>query len=274
MRRSAPHVLLQRELEKREWDAAALAARCELEAEEAARVLAGDLVITRARSRALGEALGDSSTFWYRLRRDYETWLTETPLEVGRWLTPEVREALGKIEGPHVGKKRTTVLLLAFASAIDVPWREVFEDPRVCNQRIWYQKWQEDEAITDALELATEHALALRDAHTAAVEARAAQERRRALAEASIVAVEGLRATAINRDDRADYRTEASRVLLSLADAELAERLAASGARALPVEVEYAEDIRQVVKFDLSDVPTRVLEVLAGDEGGDSSAEE
>ena len=157
-----------------------------------------------------------------------------------------------------------------------MPWTDIFDDPRVCNQRVWYQKWQYDEAMAAALELATARALAWRDSRTAAIEARATQERRRSIAVASLDAIQGLRMTALNRDDRADYRTEASRVLLSLADGELAERLAASGARALPVEVENAEDVRasQVVKFDLSDVPNRVLEVLAGDEGGDSSAEE
>ena len=48
-RRSAPHVLLQRELEERGWDADAVASRCELDADEVARVLTGELVITRAR---------------------------------------------------------------------------------------------------------------------------------------------------------------------------------------------------------------------------------
>jgi plasmid maintenance system antidote protein VapI len=263
-------------LEERGWDAAALAARCELDAEEAARVLDGDLVITRARAREIGAALGTSGSLWYELRRSYEAWREDDPAEAGRWLTSEVRDALEEIAGPHLAKKRATVLLLAFATATDTSWTEIFEDPRVCNQRIWYQKWQYDAAIAAALELATEHALAWRDSRTAAIESRAAQERRRAIALGSLSAVKGLEVTALNRDDRADHRTEASRVLLSLADKELAERLAASGARALPVEVENAEDVRasQVVKFDLSDVPIAALEALAADAAGDPGAEE
>jgi len=187
----------------------------------------------------------------------------DLPIETGEFWTPEVREALNAILRPHVAKKRATVLLLAFAEATQNSKTDVFEDPRACNQRVWYQKWQHEPEVAHALEICTARALAWRDEQTLRIEATALQERRRAIAEGSLDAITGLRTIALNSADRADYRTEASRVLLTLADEVLATRLAAMESRALPVEI--TEQPEQVVKLDVSAFPPEILRALANE---------
>jgi plasmid maintenance system antidote protein VapI len=218
-------VILRRELAEREWEAEDLAERSGIDHETVLAILDGSQRITRDLASLLGAALGTSGALWYEMERSYRRWLRDHPNEAGRWLSSEVLDALNDIEGYHVAKKRSTVLLLAWATASDVPWSTVFDDPRCCNQRIWYQKWQYDEAIAEALDICTERALAWRDRETARIERAAAAKRHRSIAEGSVDAVAGLRATALSNDDRADYRTEASRILLALADPDLAVRL-------------------------------------------------
>lgn len=165
------------------------------------------------------------------------------------WLDEEAQTALRQIRGAEAAKKRATVILLASAAASDTPRARVFEDERACNQRIWYQKWKRVPEIAEALEVCTAKALEFRDMETARVEQDALQQRRRAIALGSLDAVTGLRRTALNSDDRADYRTEASRVLLSLADPELGARLE-KGKASVPVEVTDAPPMVQIVMPD------------------------
>jgi len=146
------------------------------------------------------------------------------------WFDSEVKATLAMIRGAEAAKKRATVILLAAATASGTAWARVFEDERACNQRVWYQKWQYNETIARALELCTAKALAFTDAEIAAVETKALRERRRAIAEGSVDALRGLRLTALSREDRADYRTEASKVLIRLADEDLGKRLGAEAA--------------------------------------------
>jgi hypothetical protein len=187
--------------------------------------------------------------------------VTEVDEPQAEFLDAECQAALGAIRGAEAAKKRMTVLLLAIAEAAGQPLRGVFKDERACNQRVWYQKWQYVPAIQDALAVLTERALAWRDRETARIEAQALQERRRAIATASLNAVKGLELTALNREDRADYRTDASRVLLTLADEELAVRLE-KGARgaALPVDVRDAPPLVQVVMPDNGRDAPRVVD--------------
>lgn len=182
------------------------------------------------------------------------------------WLDAEAMEALRAITGGHVSKKRNTVVLLAAAVSSDTAMAAVFADERACNERIWYQKWQHIPEVKNALEICTRAALDYRDAETAMIEAQAAQKRRRVIAQGSLDAVHGLRMTALNPDDRADYRTDASRMLLILSDAELAERLRAGDAAALAVDVVNMpafEDIAQARESVLAWERERF-----GDDGG------
>jgi hypothetical protein len=172
---------------------------------------------------------------WYQLSRNWRWWIRDTPPEAAGWLTAELRQALEAIEKPHVAKKRATVLLLASATANEVAWRDVFEDPRACNQRIWYQKWQHDPAISKALELATEQALLWRDSETAKVEAAKLQELRRALASGSIDAVQGMRMTAKEIRDRAG--TEAAMKLIAMFAPDVAAPAQEDGGQGVPIDV-------------------------------------
>jgi len=186
------------------------------------------------------------------------------PGEAEGFLNEEVLAALRAIRPPEQAKKRATVLLLAFAVANDQAWARVFEDKRTCNQRIWYQKWQYLAEVAQALEVCTARALEWRDVETAQVETHATQERRRAIARASLSAVRGLEMTALSREDRADYRTEAAMRLLALADPDLAARVQ-TGKGALEVQI---TNLDELIEHEVQ----RVAGVVeGGDESGDES---
>jgi hypothetical protein len=79
-------------------------------------------------------------------------------------MSHEVHQALGKIQGEHVGKKQRTVLHLAAAIAAEAPQAEVFRRHDTCNRVTWYGRdgepgWRDDPAIAAALRVATERAL-------------------------------------------------------------------------------------------------------------------
>jgi len=161
--------------------------------------------------------------------------MADSPEAEVTWLTAEALAELKRIQPPHVAKKRATVILLASAIASETPQARVFEDERACNQRVWYQKWQYEPEIATALEFCIEAALDAKDTETARIEAAALQQRRRAIAAGSIQAVTGLQLTALQARNKDGI--EASKVLIKLADPELATRLGESGGQALAVEV-------------------------------------
>jgi plasmid maintenance system antidote protein VapI len=228
------------------------------------KILEKDRAITRDFAKALGEAFGTSADLWYQMSLTWRWWSKDTPPEAVGWLNIDLRRALDEIKKPHVAKKRATVLLLASATANDVPWSHVFEDPRVCNQRIWYQRWQNDPAISEALEIATRAALRWRDEQTAAIEARASQLRRRAIAEGSLDAVQGLRDTA--KENRDQHGIKASETLLALSDEEAADTITRLRGVALPIEVQGLESaIEQQLE--------RVADMGEGEDAGTSAAD-
>lgn len=159
-------------------------------------------------------------------------------VEDAGWLTPEIQAALNRVRGGKVGKRRETIIRVAFARAMGQTLEPIFRLPGVINQRVWYQVVKPLPTVQAAYELCFERALAWRDAETARMEAEYANERRRVIAEESVSAVRGLAMTALRVIDRADYRTEASKVLLRLADPELAVRLVDEKGQAVPVAVE------------------------------------
>ena len=168
----------------------------------------------------------------------------EIPDEAYTWLTEELLALLRQVRGPHLAKKRYTLMRVAIARATpgmseDSVWKS--EDPveqeRLCARSTWYGKWKHQPDIAQAQAACEQHLCDWRDAETMRIEAQAMQLRRRAIAEGSVDAVVGLRKTALSAKDRADLRTEASKMLLVLADAELARRLAQIDGAALPVRV-------------------------------------
>ena len=168
----------------------------------------------------------------------------EIPGEAYAWLTEELLALLRQVRGPHLAKKRYTLLKLAIARATpglseDSVWKtaDPQEQERLCARSTWYGKWKHRPDIARAQDACEEHLRDWRDAETLRIEAQAMQLRRRAIAEGSVDAVVGLRKTALSAKDRADLRTEASKMLLTLADEELARRLARMDGEALPVRV-------------------------------------
>lgn len=179
------------------------------------------------------------------------------------WIDDEVREALGRIRGNEAAKIRSTVIMLASATASSTPWLHVFRSKNACNRRIWYEKWRYKPEIAAALSLCTQKALAFADAEIAAVETLALRERRKAIAEGSVDALRGLRLTALSQDDRADYRTAASAMLLALADETLAGRIVmVQKGQALQVDVGGLDDL----------IERELARVADGSEAGDVGA--
>lgn len=166
-------------------------------------------------------------------------------MDIGEgWFDEEVKAALAAIRGAEAAKKRATVILLASATASNTPWARVFEHDLACKQRVWYQKWQYKPEIAAALTLCTQKALAFADAEIAAIETQALRERRKAIAEGSVDAVRGLRLTALSREDRADYRSAASAMLLALTDEALAARIVmVQKGQALQVDIGGLDDL-------------------------------
>jgi len=165
------------------------------------------------------------------------------PDEGNEWMTEEIRALLMAIRGAHAGKKRTTLIRLAFARAQGLAVKAVFEQDDVCNERVWYQKWKNQPKVARAFEACLTRALAWRDEETALTEAQYSDARRELIAKESLTAIKGLALTAVNTSDRGDYRTAASKVLLALADEDLAERLAVGGRAALPVDIETPVEV-------------------------------
>lgn len=201
------------------------------------------------------------------MRGEMEQGLAEPTAE---FLTEACREALRAIRGKEAAKKRATVLLLASAAASGTAISKVFKDPRACSEGIWYTKWQYDPAVKAALELLKARALEWCDQETARTEAYALQERRKKIALFSLDALDGLRTTATNSEDRADHRTEASAMLLALADEELAARivLLRKGAT-VPVEV---EGLDALIEHELARVAATGEGSVVGTSAGDVGA--
>jgi len=171
------------------------------------------------------------------------------------WLTTEARQALDAIEDPQRRKKRDTVVLLACQEAglllredgRPVSKRALFRDPRVCNERIWYLKWQDIPEVQTALTLCSEAAQRYADRQTEVIEAIAARRIREMLADQVGVAVETLVTVENSEKASARDRLEAARMHMSAVAPDYAARMAPVKA-ALPVEV------RDPIEVEFGDV--------------------
>lgn len=188
-------------------------------------------------------------------------------------LDEELASRLKAIRGNEADKKRYTALLYGVARATPgVREDSIFDGERpdaaqICARSTWYGKWKKSPPIQAVWAYVEELTRQWRDAETLRIELDAQQLLKRAIAEGQVDAVTGLRQTALRGSDRADFRTEASKVLLTLGSEDLAARLAALDRGAVPVEITDQPD--QVVKLDLSDFPIDVLRSLANEGAGD-----
>jgi hypothetical protein len=182
-------------------------------------------------------------------------------------LDEELAARLKAVRGSEADKKRYTALLYGVARATpgvredSVFDREREDREQICNRSVWYAKWKKQPAIRAVWEYVEELTRTYREAETLRIEMQAQQLLRRALAEGQVDAVAGLRQTALSVIDQANWRTEASKTLLALGNEELAARLATLHSRGVPVEI--PELPKQVVKFDVSDLPAEILRAIA-----------
>lgn len=182
-------------------------------------------------------------------------------------LDEELTARLKAVRGNEADKKRYTALLYGVARATpgvredSVFDREREDSDMICARSIWYGKWKKQPAIRAVWEYVEELTRTFREAETLRIEMQAQQMLRRALAEGQVDAVAGLRQTALNVSDQANYRTEASKTLLALGNEELAARLAVLNPRGVPVAI--TEQPEQAVKLDVSSLPPELLRAIA-----------
>lgn len=149
----------------------------------------------------------------------------EIPEIADQWLTSEIEELLKAIEGPHIPKKRQTVIRLAFALANQQPVSEVFDLPETCDKRIWYMKWQHDPAIKAAYEACYTRALEWTDQATAAIEAHYRLIRRQKMAKHAADAPDALAAVMKGDLQPGSHRISAANALIGWADPKAAEQV-------------------------------------------------
>lgn len=178
--------------------------------------------------------------------------------ETGReWMTDEIRDLLSQIPGPHALKKRATVIKLAFARVNRQTVKEVFREPDVCTEAIWYTKWQYDPAIQAAYQACLQRAYEYADEETVAIETHFRTLRRQSVARYASQAPAALAAVMGDKDSGGGNRIRAALELIGLADPDMERERPA-----LTVEVK-----------ELDSLIERELAVLASRGQGSAAAE-
>lgn len=167
------------------------------------------------------------------------------------WVTEEILELLRAVKGPHVDKKRYTLIKLAVARVTPgVTEESVWQDEdsevqaQLCARSTWYGKWKHQDDIKAAMEACEARLRDWRDMQTLQMEADYLNAMRQAIAAGGVDAVTGLRRTALSQIDKAEARNEASKLLIALASEEHAERInkLSGGGQGLKVEVTNLEN--------------------------------
>jgi hypothetical protein len=148
------------------------------------------------------------------------------PAESYDWLNDDVAQKLRAIPAPHQGKKRISVIKLAFARANETPWRTIFEQADTCSEVIWYTKWQYDPDIAAAYQACFRRVLDWTDKETSRLQAYYTQQRRRSIAEWSAVAPGALAAVMTDGEQKGSDRISAANALITWADPEAAGKAA------------------------------------------------
>lgn len=149
----------------------------------------------------------------------------QAPEEGHTWMTEEIRDLLKAIRGRHSGKKRTTIIKLAFARANQQPMKDVFGQEDTCAENIWYMKWRFDEAIKAAYEACCARALEWRDEQTALIEQYYRQERLQEIARYAAKAPKALANVMNDPEMGGGHRISAADRLIQLADPEAARQV-------------------------------------------------
>ena len=152
--------------------------------------------------------------------------LTHVPEVAYQWLTGDITQKLSAIKPPHVHKKRTTVIKLAFALANQQPVKEVFDQPDTCTESNWYMKWQHIPEVAAAFKACRERALSWADREVAALEAHYRRVRRRSTAEFAAAAPDALADVMNDNAQKGADRISAANALLTWADPDAAGKAA------------------------------------------------
>lgn len=153
---------------------------------------------------------------------DNDTYKWMTGVIQDKWLTDEIQEKLRAIKNPHAAKKRTTIIRLAFAQAMQVPIREIFAQKDVCNEATWYTKWQYEPEIRAAYDACCRRALDWVDEELAGQEECYRRQRRLGIAKWSAVAPDALGAVMLGHEQKGADRISAANSLITWADPEAA----------------------------------------------------
>lgn len=170
------------------------------------------------------------------------------PTDAAHLADVQLRRLCQAVSGEHAAKKRYTAIRYGIARAtpgvtIESVFAEDADDAElICHRSIWFGKWRNLVSLRRIWEYVETLVLDHREQETLAVELEAQQVMRQAIAAGATDAVQGLRVTALNREDRADFRTDASKALITLFDEALGARLQES-AGAVPVTVENLDDL-------------------------------
>jgi hypothetical protein len=171
--------------------------------------------------------------------------------EAQAWMTDEIRALLRKIRGKHAGKMRTSVIRLAFASAMQLPLKPVFRLRTVCSETIWYTKWKDMPRIEAAFNACYDRVLAWADDETATVEAHFHRVRRQSVAEHAARAPEALAAVMEGEKQKGTDRIKAADTLIRLADPETAERIGPAAEGPPEVDVNLGIAVGELSDEDL-----------------------
>jgi hypothetical protein len=148
------------------------------------------------------------------------------PAESYGWLNDDVVQKLRAIPGPHQGKKRISIIKLAFARANEIPLSTVFEQADTCSEVIWYVKWKHDPDIAAAFEACYDRCLDWTDQQTARLEEHFSQQRRRSIAEWAAQAPRALAAVMTGPEQKGGDRISAANALITWADPKAAGQAA------------------------------------------------
>ncbi len=159
------------------------------------------------------------------------------------FLDDACRVALDAIGGRSAGRKRWTVVCLVLARLNGAPIGEVFADPRTGSASMWYEHWQYEPLVRTAYTLLLKRAFLWRERETLNVEIQATHCRRRALVQASLDAVESLRAIVTDPEAPVKSRIELGVMLLAMVDEIIAGRVAmAEHGKSLPLNIEGLDE--------------------------------
>jgi hypothetical protein len=175
------------------------------------------------------------------------------------WLTDDIITKLEAITKPHINKKRTTVIKLAFAKANNQPLDAVFNQPDTCARIIWYTKWKNDPAIKAAYEACYERALGWNDEQTVYLEAYYRSQRRQSVAKYAAEAPASLADVMRNQQEKGGARISAANALITWADPEAAGKAQPA---APPGSGDIINNLINVSEDDLDKIITNLQTIL------------